>query len=76
MQRSIYKSNKEDIHAQEIGDLNIFVGPEESSRLKELLQQNEISHIIVAGYGLKQHFPNEFQYLELPGKFSINIVMK
>lgn len=43
----------------------LYVGNEAVSSKIEVLQEQSITHILVAGYGLKQHFPESFQYKKL-----------
>ena len=40
----------------------LFVGNEAVSSNLEVLRRHKITHILVAGYGLKKHFPGSFEY--------------
>lgn len=43
----------------------LYIGNEVASSRKELLQRTGITHILAAGYGLKQHFPGCFVYKQI-----------
>jgi len=43
----------------------LYVGNEAVSSKIDVLQRFKVTHILVAGYGLKQHFPESFVYKKL-----------
>ena len=54
---------KEDNKPVELVD-NLFIGSIGAASNKKALQENKITHIVVAGAGLKQLYPNDFKYLQ------------
>ena len=44
---------------------NIYQGGYLCSENKEILQNLGITHILVASFGLRQHFPDNFKYLQI-----------
>lgn len=60
---STMKILKEDNKPVELVD-NLFIGSIGAASNKKALQENKITHIVVAGAGLKQLYPNDFKYLQ------------
>ena len=41
----------------------LYLGNSGGSKSEELLKQNKITHILVVGHGLKQHFPSVILFI-------------
>lgn len=47
---------------------NLWLGGERSAKDQSFLQVNKITHILVAGLGLRIRYPMDYHYLVLNGK--------